>query len=86
MPKKRNVVTQDSIDDQLLEAALESQGNAIPAAAAAILRIAAPILARLAVRYLARKYRKRISQTAINTTSKWIGEKVQGIIDTAGTK
>lgn len=84
--KKRKVVTQDKIDDALLEAALESQGNAIPAAAAHIIRIAAPILARLAIRYLARKYRKRISDTAINTASAWIGEKVQALIDRAGIK
>jgi hypothetical protein len=87
MPKKkRNVVTQDNIDDALLESALISQGNAIPAAAAAIIRIAAPVIARLAVRYLARKYRKRVSDTAVNTTSQWIGEKIQGIIDRSGTK
>ena len=84
--KKRIVVTQDKVDDALLEAALESQGNAIPIAAAAIIRIAAPIIARLAIRYVARKYRKRISNTAVNTTSQWIGEKIGGIITRAGTK
>lgn len=83
MAKKRVVVTQDKVDDRLLEAAIESQGNTIPAVAAAIIRIAAPILARMAVRYVARKYRKRISDTAVNTTSQWIGDKVQGIIDRA---
>lgn len=83
---KRKVVTPDKYEDALLVAALESQGNAIPIAAANVLRIAAPILVRLAIRYLARKYRKNISETAINTASQWTGEKVQGIIDRAGTK
>jgi len=87
MPKsKRNVVTQDVVDSQLLEAAVESQGNAIPIAAACILRIAAPILARIAIRFVARRYRKRISDTAVNTASKYVGEKVQGLIERAGTK
>lgn len=84
--RTRTVVTQDKVDDALLEAAIESQGNAIPAAAAAVLRIAAPVLARMAIRYVARKYRKRISDTAVNTASTWIGEKVQGVIDRAGIK
>lgn len=84
--KKRVVVTQDKIDDELLEAALESQGNAIPAAVAAVIRIAAPIIARIAIRYVARKYRKRISDTAINTASQYVGEKVGGVIERAGTK
>lgn len=85
-PRKRKVVTQDKVDDALLEAAIESQGNAIPAAAAHILRIAAPVLARLAIRYLARKYRKNISDTAVNTASAWIGEKVGAIIERSGIK
>lgn len=86
MTKKRNVVTQDKVDEQLLIAALESQGNAVPVAVAAVLRIVAPILARIAIRYVARKYRKRISDTAVNTASAYIGDKIQGIIDRAGTK
>ncbi len=86
MSKTRKVVTPDKMEDALLEAALESQGQAIPIAVAAVMRIAAPIVARLAIRYVARKYRKKISDQAINTASQWIGEKVQGIITRAGTK
>lgn len=86
MRRKRIVVTQDKVDEALLEAAIESQGNAIPAVAAHVLRIASPVLARMAIRYVARKYRKRISDTAVNTASAWIGEKVQGIVDRAGIK
>ncbi len=86
MVKTRKVVTPDKMEDALLEAALESQGQAIPIAVAAVMRIAAPIIARLAIRYVARKYRKKISDQAINTASQWIGEKVHGIIERAGTK
>lgn len=84
--KKRKVVTPDKVEDALLEAAIESQGNAIPVAVATVMRLAAPVIARLVLRYVARKYRKNITDTAVNTGSQWIGEKVQGIIDRAGTK
>lgn len=84
--KKRRVVTPDKVEDAMLEAALESQGNAIPVAVATVMRLAAPIIARLVIRYIARKYRKNISDTAVNTGSQWIGEKIQGIINRAGTK
>lgn len=84
--KSRNVITADKIDHELLEAALESQGNAIPGAVATVLRLAAPIIARLVIRYVARKYRKRISDQAINTGAKWAGEVTGAIISRAGTK
>ncbi len=84
--KKRQVVTQDKIDDMLLEAALESQGNAIPLAVATVIRLIAPIVARLAIRYLARKYRKKVSDQAVNTASAWIGEKVSTLINRIGVK
>lgn len=83
MPKKRNVTTPDKVDQDALIAALESQGNAIPPAIAVVLRLAAPILARLAIRYVARTARKKISDQAVNSASAFIGQKVQGIIDRA---
>ena len=87
MPKarKRNVVTPDRVDNEALTLALESQGNAIPVAVATVMRLAAPIIARLAIRFVARKYRKHISDQAVNTASQWVGGKVQGIIDRAAT-
>lgn len=83
--RKRTVVTADKLDEQALMIALESQGNAIPTAIATVLRLAAPILARLAIRYVARKARKHISDQMVNTASKWIGDKVDGIILRAQT-
>lgn len=85
MAKKRtrNVVTPDTLDNEALMLVLESQGNALPPVVAAVIRLAAPIIARLAIRYVARKARKHISDQAVNTASKWIGQKVQGIIDRA---
>lgn len=83
--RKRAVTTSDNLDTTALVAALESQGNAIPPAVAVVLRIAAPILARLAIRYIARKSRKHFSDAAINNASAWLGGKVQGIIDRSET-
>ena len=85
MAKKmaRNVVTADKVDSEALVAALESQGNALPTVVVAVIRLAAPIIARLAIRYIARKARKRFSEQAVNTASAWIGTKVQGIINRA---
>jgi len=81
--RKRNVVTQDSVDNQALILALESQGNAISPEVATVIRLAAPIIARLVIRYVARKARKHISDQTVNTASQWIGAKIQGIIDRA---
>ncbi|MBA7711232.1 hypothetical protein ES703_120187 [subsurface metagenome] len=78
--RKRNVVTPDKLDELALMHALESQGNVIPPAIASVLRLVAPIIARLAIRYVARKARKHISDSAVNTASKWIGDKIQDII------
>ncbi|MBA7555235.1 hypothetical protein ES705_47891 [subsurface metagenome] len=77
---KRNVVTPDKLDNAALMLALEAQGNVIPPAVASIIRLATPIIARLAIRYVARKSRKHISDQMVNTASLWIGDKVQGII------
>ena len=84
--RKRNVVTADKLDFDALVLALESQGNAIPPIVAAVMRMAAPIIARLAIRYVARKARKHISDQAVNTASRWIGERVSGIILRAATE
>lgn len=81
--RKRNVITPDKLDSDALMLALESQGNAIPIPVATVIRMAAPIIARLVIRYVARKYRKNISDQAVNTASKWIGDKVQLIIERA---
>lgn len=85
MAKKRTrtVVTPDKLDNEALTLALESQGNVLPETVATVIRLAAPIIARLAIRYVARKARKRISDQSVNTASQWIGQKVQGIIERA---
>lgn len=85
MPKKRvrSVVTPDTVDNKALTLALESQGNAIPPIVATVIRLAAPIVARLAIRYVARKYRKKVSDQAVNTASQFIGQKVEDIIKRA---
>jgi len=83
MKKTRSVVTPDTVDRKALTAALESQGNAIPAVVATVLRLAAPIIARLAIRYVARTYRKKITDTAVRTGGEYVGNLVQRIIDLA---
>lgn len=84
--KKRIVVTPDAIDRRMLEGVLQSQGNAIPSAVATVISLAAPVLARLVIRYIARKYRKRISDQAVNTGAQWASEVTSGIIERVGTK
>ena len=81
--RSRNVVTPDKLDNEALMLAIESQGNAILPAIATVLRLVAPIIARLAIRYVARKARKRISDQTVNAASMWIGSKVAGIIERA---
>ncbi len=81
--RKRVVVTADKLDNQALMLALESQGNVIPPIVATVLRLAGPIIARLAIRYVSRKARKHISDQTVNTASQWMGEKIQSIIKKA---
>jgi len=81
--RRRNVVTPDRLDNEALVLALESQGNAISPAVATVIRLAAPIIARLVIRYVARKARKHISDATVNAASQWVGQKVQGIIERA---
>jgi len=83
MKKTRNVVTPDTVDRKALVAALESQGNVIPAVIATVLRLAAPIIARLAIRYVARTYRKKITDAAVRAGGEHVGNIVQRIIDAA---
>lgn len=84
--KKRTVVTANQVDLVALEVALESQGNAIPQGVATVIRLVAPVLTRIAIRYVARRYRKRISDQAIQTTAAYVGGLVGKILDRAGTK
>ncbi len=80
---KRNVVTADSLDKELLMNALESQGNVIPASVAVVVRMIAPILARIAIRYVARIARKKISDATLNSAARYTGMIVGGIIQRA---
>lgn len=81
---KREVVTPDKLDLKALDGVLKSQGNAIPPAVATVISLAAPILARLAIRYLARRYRKKVSDQAVNTTAQFAGGIVDSIIRISG--
>lgn len=81
--KTRNVVTVDKIDQDALKLVIESQGNAVPLAVATMIRLAAPIIARLAIRYIARKTRKRFSNQAVITASDFAGKMVGRIIENA---
>lgn len=84
MPKKkRNVVTRDKLDRQALEQAMKSQGNAIPAAVAVVMRLAAPILAALVVRYVSRKTRRPVSDQTVSNAQQFAGSMVGAIIERA---
>lgn len=81
--KKRTVVTADQVDRKALEDALKSQGNDVPLVVATVIRLIAPILTRVAIRYVARRYRKRISDQAVQTTSAAMGNLVGRILERA---
>lgn len=81
--RKRNVVTPDMMDNEALVLALESQGNAIPPQVATVIRLVAPILARIAIRFIVRKARLKVSDMQVNTASRFVGRKVGEIIKRA---
>lgn len=81
--KKRNVVTAQKVDEDALIAGLQSQGNAIPLAVANVLRVVAPILARIAIRFIARKLHRTISEQTIRTGGALVGSLVGRIIERA---
>lgn len=83
---RRNVITAEKQDLDELTAALESQGNVIPPTIVAVMRLAAPIIARLAIRYVAKKARKRISEQAIRAASRQIGGAINTIIKNAAAE
>lgn len=62
---------------------MESQGNAIPLAVANVLRIVAPIIARIAIRFIARKLHRTISERTIRTGGALVGSMVGRIIERA---
>ncbi len=82
--KRRHTVTADSVDQEALELALQSQGNAIPAAVATVIRLVAPILARLAIRYVSRKLHRHVSEGTVRAGGAWAGLMVNAILKRAG--
>lgn len=81
--RKRNIVTADRVDEDALKLALESQGNAIPPAVAVVIRLVAPILARLAIRYVARKLKRHVSEATVRAGGAWTGALVGKILERA---
>jgi hypothetical protein len=82
--KKRRGVTADSVDQEALELVLQSQGNAIPAAVATVIRLVAPILARLAIRFVARKLHRHVSEGTVRAGGAWAGAMVSTILKRTG--
>ncbi|MBA7549262.1 hypothetical protein ES705_41741 [subsurface metagenome] len=82
--KRRHLVTADSVDQEALELALQSQGNAIPAAVATVIRLVAPILARLAIRYVSRKLHRHVSEGTVRAGGAWAGLMVNTILKRSG--
>ncbi len=78
--KKRKVVTADSVDLEELDLALKTQGNAIPAAVAVVIRLVAPILARIAIRYIARKLHRHVSEATVRAGGAYAGMMVGAIL------
>lgn len=81
--KKRNVVTADKVDLEQLEQVLRLQGNPIAPALASLIRIVAPILARIAIRYVARKLKRHVSEATVRSAGAMVGGVMERIIERA---
>jgi hypothetical protein len=82
----RKLVTADKVDEEALAGVLASQGNAIPAAVAIVLRLAAPILARMAIRFVARRLKRPVSEQSVRAGGAFIGGVVGRIITRAAAE
>lgn len=78
--KKRVIITAQRVDEEALVAGMESQGNVIPVAIATVLRIVAPIIARIAIRFVARKLHRTVSEATVRTAGALVGNLIQRII------
>lgn len=77
----RRLVTADKVDEEALGLVMTSQGNAIPPAVAVVLRLAAPILARIAIRYVARRLKRPVSEQTVRAGGAYAGALVGRILD-----
>ena len=83
--RKRTIISPDSVDIDALSVSITSQGNAIPAGIAVVLRLAAPILARIAIRYVARRLKRNVSEQTVRAGGKYVSDVAGRIIDRYGT-
>lgn len=81
--RKRNVVTADKVDLEQLELVLKSQGNPISPALATLIRIVAPIVARIAIRYVARKLKRHVSEATVRSAGAMVGGVMERIVERA---
>ena len=79
--KRRRVVSPDSVDGEALELTIRTQGNAIPPLLATTLRLVAPLVARLAVRYVARRLRRHTSEATVRSAGSYLSATVSRLIE-----
>ena len=79
--KKRTTISADSVDLAMLRVVIAGQGNAVPAAIAVMLRMVAPLVARIAVRYVARRLKRHVSEATVRRAGDTIAKVVDRIIE-----
>jgi len=82
--KRRAVVTADSVDLAALEMSLKTQGNAIPEPVAVLVRLVAPVLARVAIRYVARRLHRHVAESTVRAGGAYVGGVIGRILERAG--
>jgi len=78
--KKRTTVSADSVDIAMLNVVIGGQGNAVPLPVAMMLRMVAPLVARIAVRYVARRLKRHVSEATVRRAGLTIAKVVDNII------
>jgi len=79
--KRKPRTTPTQVDLKALDLVIASQGNAIPPAVAVVLKLAAPVIIRLATRYLARTFRKKITENQVNAAGEYGSSVINRIIE-----
>lgn len=82
----RKLVTADRVDEEALGLAMTSQGNVVPAAVAVVIRLVAPILARMAIRFVARRLKRPVSEQTVRAGGAFIGGLVGRILERAAAE
>jgi len=82
-PSKRVIVTADKVDRDQLALIIVSQGNPLAPALVSLLRIIVPIIARIGIRFVARKLKRSVPEATVRSAGAMVGSIVERIIERA---